>query len=68
MPDRPAPNQADLQREIRHLTLMIETNRASLRLRTLSDAHKQQLRQATEQRKERLADLQGQLAALKVSD
>jgi hypothetical protein len=47
---------------------MIETNQAALRLRTVSDVHKQQLLQATEQRKARLADLQGQLAALKVSD
>jgi hypothetical protein len=64
--NRPAPKEGDLQREIRHLTLMIETNRAALRLRTLSDTHKQQLRQAIERRKARLADLQEQLAALRV--
>jgi hypothetical protein len=60
--------QEDLKREILKLTEIIETNRAALRLPTVSKADKAQLLLALDRRKARLALLQEQLAALPQSN
>jgi hypothetical protein len=53
-----------LEQEILRLTLIIESNQAALRLRTISQADKAHLVLALGQRKARLALLQEELAAL----
>jgi len=60
--------QANLEQEILRLTLIIESNQAALRLRTISPADKAQLVLALAQRKARLVLLQQELAALSRSD
>jgi hypothetical protein len=56
----------DLEQEIRRLLLIIETNQAALRLRTVSKVA--QLLQALDQRKTRLALLKERLAAVPESN
>jgi hypothetical protein len=58
----------DLEQEIRRLLLIIETNQAALRLRTVSKVDKAQLLQALDQRKTRLALLKERLAAVPESN
>ena len=60
--------QETLEQEILRLNLIIESNQAALRLRTISKADKAQLLVAVGQRKARLALLQERLAALARSD
>lgn len=56
--------QEDLEQEILKLTEIIETNRAAMRLATISKADKVHLLLALDQRRARLVVLQEQLAAL----
>lgn len=56
--------QEDLDQEILRLTEIIETNRAAMRLATISKADKAQLLLALDQRRARLVLLQEQLAAV----
>ena len=62
------PAQEELQREILKLNQIIETNQAAMRLSTVSETDKARLLLALDRRKDRLAVLREQFAALSGSN